>query len=91
MRWSGACGGCSKARSPTADVYETPEELVIELEVPGYEDRGLGLAVSDHMLTITGAHEETTEKVEKTFRLHERIGGTFERSFVVPPEIEAST
>jgi HSP20 family protein len=74
--------------APAADVYETPEEFVIELEVPGYEEEELGLAVSDHMLTISGAHEETTEKLEKTFRLHERIGGSFERSFVLPPEIE---
>jgi HSP20 family protein len=74
--------------APAADVYETPEELVIELEVPGYEEKELALAVSDHILTITGAHEETAEKIEKTFRLHERIGGSFERSFVLPPEIE---
>jgi HSP20 family protein len=74
--------------APAADVYETPEEFVIELEVPGYEEKELGLAVSDHMLTITGAHTETTEKVERTFRLHERIGGNFERSFVFPPEVE---
>jgi HSP20 family protein len=74
--------------APAADVYETPEELVFELEVPGYEEKELGLEVSDHMLTIVGTHEEATEKVDKTFRLHERIGGTFERTFVLPPEID---
>jgi HSP20 family protein len=74
--------------APAADVYETPEELVFELEVPGYEEKELGLEVSDHMLTITGTHEETTEEVDKTFRLHERIGGTFERAFMLPPEID---
>ena len=48
----------------------------------------LGLEVSDHMLTITGAHEQTAEEIDKTFRLHERIGGAFERTFMLPPEID---
>ena len=74
--------------APAADVYETPEELVVELEVPGYEEKELGLEVSDHMLTIFGTHEETTEEVKKTFRLHERLGGRFERTFMLPPEID---
>jgi HSP20 family protein len=74
--------------APAVDVYETPEELVFELEVPGYEEKELGLEVSDHMLTIFGTHEETTEEVKKTFRLHERLGGRFERTFMLPPEID---
>jgi HSP20 family protein len=74
--------------APAADVYETPEEVVFELEVPGYEEKELGLEVSDHMLTITGTHSETTEEIDKTFRIHERIGGTFERTFMLPPEID---
>ena len=74
--------------APATDVYETPEELVFELEVPGYEEKELGLEVTDHMLTITGTHEQTAETVEKTFRLHERIGGSFERTFMLPQEID---
>ena len=60
----------------------------MELEVPGYEEQELGLEISDHVLTITGEHEETKEKAEKTFRLHERIEGAFERTFMLPPEID---
>ncbi len=74
--------------APATDVYETPEELVFELEVPGYEEKELGLEVTDHMLTITGTHEQATETVEKTFRLHERIGGSFERTFTLPQDID---
>ena len=75
---------------PAADVYETPEELVVELEVAGYEEQELGLEVSDHVLTITGEHEETKEKAEKTFRLHERIEGAFQRTFTLPRRSTAS-
>jgi HSP20 family protein len=71
---------------PAADVYETPDEFVVELEVPGYEEKELGIEVSDHMLTVKG--EVTREKEEKdkdrAFLLHERLERTFERRFTLP-------
>jgi len=75
--------------APAADVYETPKEVVVELEVPGYEEKELGLELSDHTLTVKGTREEIKEETEKTFALHERLERTFERTFVLPPEIDA--
>ena len=39
---------------PAADVYETEKEVVVELEVPGFDDNELKLEVSDHTLTVKG-------------------------------------
>jgi HSP20 family protein len=75
--------------TPAADVYETPEEYVVEVEVPGYEERELGLEVSDHTLTLSGLRNETKDESDKTFRLHERLERTFERTFTLPPEIDS--
>ena len=58
---------------PAADVYETADEFVVELEVPGYEEKELGIEVSDHTVTVTGEREETKEEKEKTFWLQERL------------------
>jgi HSP20 family protein len=74
--------------APAADVYETPEEYVVELEVPGYEEKELGLEISDHTLTVTGSRAETKEEIEKSYQLHERLERTFERTFMLPPEID---
>jgi HSP20 family protein len=76
--------------APAADVYETPEEIVFELEVPGYAEKELGLEVSDHRLTIKGERTEVEEKTTKAYRLHERLERHFERSFVLPPEIDSA-
>ena len=38
---------------PAADIYETPEEYVVELEVPGYTEEKLAVEVSDHTLVVT--------------------------------------
>jgi hypothetical protein len=64
---------------PAADVYETPTELVVELEVPGFEEKQLGIEVSDHTLTISGDRKLITEETDKSFIIQERLENTFTR------------
>jgi HSP20 family protein len=74
---------------PAADVYETPTEYVVELEVPGYEEQDLGLEISDMTLVISGTFTKATHESEKTFRVHERLERSFERTFVLPVEVDS--
>ena len=74
--------------TPAADIYETDQDYGVELEVPGYEEKELGLEVSDHTLVITGTREETKAETDKAYRLHERLERAFERTFTLPPEID---
>ncbi|HSB39187.1 MAG TPA: Hsp20/alpha crystallin family protein [Gaiellaceae bacterium] len=69
---------------PAADVYETDDEFVVELEAPGFEREELAVEVTDHTLTIKGTRKETTEEQEKSFRFHERLERAFERRFPLP-------
>lgn len=75
------------ALAPAADIYETEGEFVVELEVPGYDEKELNVEVVDHTLIIKGAREE--EKEEKELRLHERLESTFERRFALPDEVDS--
>lgn len=81
-------GGFAPTLLPAADIYETEDEFVVEVEVPGYEETELGIEVSDHQLTIKGERKETKEKTEKSFRLHERLEREFERRFQLPAEAD---
>jgi HSP20 family protein len=69
--------------APAADVYETGEEFVFELEVPGYEEKELAVEVADHTLTVRGARKDEVEN-DRTLRLHERLESRFERRFELP-------
>ncbi len=69
---------------PAADVYETDDEFVVELEAPGFEQNELVVEVTDQTLTIKGARRETKEEQEKSFRFHERLERQFERRFPLP-------
>lgn len=73
---------------PATDVYETDDEYVVELEVPGFEQKQLGIEVTDHLLTVIGKREEEKETEEKAFRVHERLEGRFERRFELPREAD---
>jgi HSP20 family protein len=80
--------GWPPATLPAADVYETKDEFVVELEIPGYQEKELGIEVSDHVLTVKGKREEVKEEKEKAFAPHERLEKEFERRFVLPEETD---
>jgi len=74
---------------PAADVYETADEVVVALDVPGFEEKQLDIEVSDHTLKVTGTRKEGKEESEKEFHLQERLELAFERRFTLP--IDADT
>jgi HSP20 family protein len=75
---------------PATDVYETEGEFVVELEVPGFDEKELGIEVTDHTLTVKGERVEAKEGEEKTYRLRERLERTFERRFHLPVQADTS-
>jgi len=80
--------GVEPAPLPAADLYETERELIVELDVPGYDEKELALEVTDHTLIVKGERLEEKEEKEKTFYLHERLEKHFERSFTLPAEAD---
>jgi HSP20 family protein len=80
--------GVAPAVLPAADLYETDKELIVELDVPGFDEKELTLEVTDHTLTVKGERTKEKEEQEKTFHLHERLEKRFERRFTLPPEAD---
>ena len=80
--------GIVPAPMPAADVYETDAEFVVELEVPGYEEKDLAIELADHTLVVKGELETEKDEKEKSFRLHERLEKRFERRFTIPVEVD---
>ena len=80
--------GFAPATLPAVDVNETDDEFVLELEVPGYEEKELKIEAFDRTVKIAGARHEVEEKSDKVFRLHERLEKHFERRFEFPPEVD---
>lgn len=73
---------------PAADLYETAGEVIVKLDVPGFDEKELAIEVADHTLTVKGERKEEKEEKEKTFYLHERLEQHFERRFTMPVEAD---
>jgi HSP20 family protein len=80
--------GLAPTMVPNADVYETDDEFVVELEVPGFAEQELEVEVTDHTLRVKGERAATAERKAQSFQLHERLEASFERRFLLPPEAD---
>lgn len=80
--------GMAPPLTPAADVYEANDELVVELEVPGFDESELKIEVSDHTLSIIGERSEKSEREVSAVRLHERLERSFQRRFELPAELD---
>ena len=80
--------GVAPAITPAANVYESDEEMVVELEVPGFGEKELSVEVTDHTLTVTGKRAEETPKPGKTVRYQGRLEATFERRIQLPADTD---
>lgn len=80
--------GVAPAPLPAADLYETKDELIVELDVPGFDEKELALEVTDHTLVIKGERMKEKDETDRTFYLHERLEKHFERQFKLPPEAD---
>jgi HSP20 family protein len=76
--------------SPAADVYETHEEIILQVELPGVRLDDVRLEALEGKLRVSG-HRRTDPEVEpRHFVRMERIYGNFSREFVIPGSIDPS-
>ena len=74
--------------SPSVDVYQTDDKIVVKADVPGLDKKDFDIAVVDHHLTIKGERKHENEVKEENYHRTERVYGTFERSFELPATVD---
>ena len=74
--------------TPLADVVEREKEYLIKMDLPEVPKEDVKVLFDDGVLTVKG--ERKVEKEIKGERMHrtERYYGAFERSFVLPEDID---
>jgi HSP20 family protein len=88
---SGDAGNGGSTWLPALDVWETDDELVLAVDLPGIEEKDVTIEVDDGVLTVTGQRERTVEVKQEHFARFERRYGTFSRSVTLPAGIDEST
>jgi len=73
---------------PQADFYETDEEVVLEMNLPGFTEEDVDVNLELGVLSITAEHSEEEEEEKGTYHLRERSWSRFTRSFSIPHTID---
>jgi HSP20 family protein len=79
-------GQVAQAWRPLADLSETDDGYLVEVEVPGVKREDISIEVAGNELTISGEFEEK-EKVG-WFRSRTRRTGRFEYRAVLPQDVD---
>lgn len=74
--------------APAADLYETEDAFVAELELPGFDRENINVTMEQGVLTVSGTRSGEREESEGDFHLRERRTGRFQRSFRMPESIK---
>jgi HSP20 family protein len=69
---------------PTADVWETEDELVYAFDLPGIPEEKISVELDDGALTITAERERAGEIDDGRYYRFERRFGTFTRTIGLP-------
>jgi HSP20 family protein len=77
----------SSSWSPSVDIFETENELVLTAEVPGIDEKDIEIKLEDNTLTLKGERKFEKETKEENYHRIERAYGSFYRSFTLPSYI----
>ena len=75
--------------SPALDLYQSTDNIVAVVELPGMRKEDIEISLNDGTLTISGERQRETTNGEKAERT-ERYVGTFRRSIALPTRVDAS-
>ena len=73
--------------SPPVDIYEGPDGLILEADMPGVPDQNVAIQVEENVLTLQGL--VTSHPPDGSRVLHEEYrSGDFARSFILSAEVD---
>lgn len=77
--------------APAVDLYETDQELVVKVELPGVKKENVEVSIRDNSLHIKGEKKEEKEEKTETYHRLERVYGKFERILPLPTDVKIDT
>jgi HSP20 family protein len=85
----GHMAGIERAWAPAVDLYETTDEMVIGVDLPGLNQKDIHLSITGDMLTIRGERQRAQQVTEDNYYRGERWWGRFERTLPLPIPVQA--
>lgn len=75
--------------APPVDLYETKDDLVLTMELPGVRDKDVTVSITGDLLTVKGERRFEHDVKEEQFLHVERVYGKFERLVQLPIPVQS--
>lgn len=75
---------------PRADIFETQDQVIIQLDVPGVTADEIDVQCEKGMLSIKGSRPFSGDTSERKYFRVENVYGPFERHFEIPGTLDVA-
>jgi HSP20 family protein len=79
----------SVAWLPSVDVREEEARFVVQVDLPGVENKDIEITAEKGVLTIKGERRSEAKKTDAGYERVERVAGSFLRRFTLPDTAQA--
>ncbi|MBO0721242.1 MAG: Hsp20/alpha crystallin family protein [Blastocatellia bacterium] len=73
--------------TPSVDIYEDQNSIVLEADLPGIKPEDFKLSIENYKLTLSGERKFEKEEKGENFHRVERSYGSFTRNFTLPSTV----
>jgi HSP20 family protein len=74
--------------APAIDLYQTNDNVVVKAALPGLKADDVQISITGDVLTLKGEFKQNNEVKETTYHIKEQRYGSFERSVMLPTDVE---
>jgi HSP20 family protein len=78
-----------RAWAPAVDLYETNDDLVLTVELPGVREKDVAVSITGDLLSVKGERRFEHDVKERQLLHVERVYGKFERLVQLPIPVQA--
>jgi HSP20 family molecular chaperone IbpA len=76
-----------KAYTPTVDILEKKDEIIVTADMPGIDEKSVDLSLEKNVLTIYGMTDPEPQKTSRPFYAEYGVGD-YQRAFTISEEID---
>ena len=73
---------------PPLNVYNGPDDMIVQCEVPGVNKKDLDISITGETLVIRGTKQAPVDEDQVTYQRRERGAGEFSRTIVLPDKVD---
>jgi len=75
--------------APAVDMYQTDDEVVVKVALPGFQADEVQINVTNDVLTLRGELKHEEDQKDKAWHIREHRWSSFERSIALPTAVTA--